>query len=366
MKKYAALLLSRQPLRPTGDTAWVERTVAAVRSLDERRMGVVSSVGMQTWELITAVASDLGLPIKLILPISAGTDFDVQCESILHEYGLDPCRTEFLPASDLTIENRNDLMASRDQAVLKAADLLLPISVNDNGSMAKRLRKANIDGCDVDSRFQIPYQKRGEPFKVDLDPDQLSDEILNLGDDYLIHWTRSVSHPWPGERMIDYYRAITRSDSWPRSGLATLERIVDTQTVKASGRHMPGGARTVSFSALRPYEVIPLMRWRARYGEMSFEPYGIGISRDVAEKFGVLPVDYYSDKNQKQTSPKSAWLSQSSGKETDWRSEREYRCLGDLSLERVPPEAIVLFCRTSAEAERLRGRYFVRVVSFLR
>ena len=55
--------------RHHGAVVEVDHTVAAVRWLQERRLGVVSSVGMQTWELITAAASDLGLPIKLILQI---------------------------------------------------------------------------------------------------------------------------------------------------------------------------------------------------------------------------------------------------------------------------------------------------------
>jgi len=324
-------------------------------------MGVISSVGMQTWELVTAVTSDLDLPVKLILPLSVGPDFDTQCEQILYEYGLNPSRTEFLPVS-----GRDNLMLQRDRAVFEMADLLLQVSVSKTGSMAKRLQQVDSDNSTIDDRFQIPYRQRREAIKVDLDPDRLSDEIVNQGDDYLIHWTRGISHPWPGEKMIDFYRAIVQSDHWPRSGLATLERIVDSQTVLASSRHMPEGAMTVSFSALRPSEVVPLMRWRARYGEMSFEPYGVGLVREIAEELGILPVDYYHSDDKKRIHADSVWLSQSRGKITDWRGEKEYRHLGDLALERVPPEAIALFCRTSSEAERLRRRYPYRVVSFLR
>ena len=97
MEKYVGILLSRQPLRPCGNTAWVERTVAALRWVKQRRMGVVSSIGMQTWELVIAVSSDLGLPVKLILPVSAGSEFDQLCEQTLRDYSLDPARTEFVP-----------------------------------------------------------------------------------------------------------------------------------------------------------------------------------------------------------------------------------------------------------------------------
>ncbi|MCD6250478.1 MAG: hypothetical protein J7J98_09130 [candidate division Zixibacteria bacterium] len=361
MEKYTAILLSRQPLRPTSDTTWVRGVVAAVRWLQERRIGVISSVGMQTWELVTAATSDLGLPVKLVLPIPIGLEFDTQREQILYEYDLDPSRTEFLPVS-----GGDNLMLQRDRVVFELADLLLPVSISKTGSMAERLHQVDLDKHTIDDRFQIPYRQRREPIKVELDPDRLSDEILSTGDDYLIHWTRGVSHPWPSERMIDFYRAVINSDHWPRSGLATLERIIDTQTVLASPRHMPGGVMTISFSALRPCEVIPLMRWRARYGEMSFEPYGIGLTREIAQQIDIHPVNYYRADDKKSIPAELAWLSQSKGKITDWRGEKEYRHLGDLSLEEIPPDAIVLYCRTSVEAERLQHRYPYRVVPFLR
>lgn len=329
-------------------------------------MGVISSVGMQTWELVTAVASGIGLPVKLVLPISVGLEFEAQCKQILYEYDLDPSRTEFLPVSGSKTENRTNLMAQRDRVVFEIANLLLPVSISKTGSMAERLQQANLDMHTIDNRFQVPYRQRSEPIKVELDPDRLSNEILNSGDDYLIHWTRGVSHPWPSERMIDFYSAVINSDHWPRSGMATLERIVDTQTLLASFRHMPGDAMTVSFSALRPCEVIPLMRWRARYGEMSFEPYGIGLTCEIAQQIAIHPVNYYRADNKKSIPAEPIWLSQSKGKITDWRGEKEYRHLGDLSLKEIPHDAIVLYCGTSVEAKHLRHQYPYRVVPFLR
>ncbi len=370
MEKYVGILLSRQPLRPCGNTAWVDRTVAALRWVKQLRMGVFSSIGMQTWELITAVSSDLGLPIKLVLPVASGSEFDKLGEQTLHEYNLDPTCTKFMPVSgDSTDSQRNDLMKRRDDDVFNAADLLLPISVSPKGSMSRRLDAAESEDRAIETHFRVPHRKRSEPIKVDIDPDRLRDEITEQGDDYLIHWTRGVSHPWPDERMIDYYRAIVRSDHWPRSGLVTMLRILDSRNILASSRHMPGKAMTVSFSALRPSDVIPFMRWRARFGEMSFEPYGIGLTREVAEQSGVLPVSYY-DLDDKKSVPSEEtdnyWLTQSRGKITDWQMEREHRHLGDFSFKRIRPEAIVLFCRSSAEADRLRSRYPYRVISLMK
>ena len=59
------------------------------------------------------------------------------------------------------------------------------------------------------------------------------------------------------------------------------------------------------------------------------------------------------------------WCSQSTGKITDWTAEREYRCLGDLSLREGPPEALALFCMTALEAETLRQEFGCPVWHFL-
>ena len=73
--KKAAILLSRQPLRPTRTSPWVKRTVEAVEWVRENNLILISSVGMQTWELVTALVSMYSLPLRLHLPVLAGQSF---------------------------------------------------------------------------------------------------------------------------------------------------------------------------------------------------------------------------------------------------------------------------------------------------
>ena len=114
---------------------------------------------------------------------------------------------------------------------------------------------------------------------------------------------------------------------------------------------MPQNACTVSFTSLSPLEFIPMMKYRARYQEMSFEPYGIGIEKKRANDFSILPVNYYT-KNKQQSG--GDWLSQSNGSKTNWRDENEYRFFGDLSLDKIDKSAIALFCKSREEAEVLQ------------
>jgi hypothetical protein len=128
---------------------------------------------------------------------------------------------------------------------------------------------------------------------------------------------------------------------------------------------MPEQTATVSFTGLSPIEALPLMRWRARYRRMSFEPYGIGIDRSIAVEHGIDEVQYHGLCEYPASDVPRRWLLQSVGREGDWRQEREYRHLGDFDLHRVPREGVVLFCHHADEVDLLKRETELRVIPFL-
>lgn len=96
------------------------------------------------------------------------------------------------------------------------------------------------------------------------------------------------------------------------------------------------------------------MKWRARYHQMTFEPYGIGILQDAAETYGLKKVHYYDSEKMKlpETIPK--WLTQSIGKITDWSHECEYRHPGDLDLNKIPADNLIIVCQFKSETKALK------------
>jgi len=213
--------------------------------------------------------------------------------------------------------------------------------------------------------FAITHSGRDEQLKYALSADNLSAEAAAIGCQYLVHWTRTSNGPWPGEPVASFCRAVLDSDAYPRGAFAGVRNMLTTGRIAASPRHMPGNTPCVSFTGKSPLEFAPLMRWRARYREMSFEPYGIGIERSVALAAGLRAVSYGSAR---EVTPDAApqWLRQSEGKLTAWRDEDEYRCLGDFALRSVPRESLVLFCRTRAEAGSIARDFGVRAVAVCR
>jgi len=319
---------------------------------------------MQTWELVTALGSIERVPLRLFLPANDSESFENACKDASRQFDLSDDGVEFIPVIPRQPDAvRGDLRQIRDKAVVEAADILIPVSLRNGGGMISLLEQSNKD---VNNQFRVEHMKRKSPMVSELSFESLNSELSTFQDRFLVHWTRGINEPWPGERKLDFYRDLIDSDNWPRSAFETLRRILRMKQVVSSSRHMPGNEMTVSFSALSPVDLIPLMRWRARYSQMSFEPYGLGIDVGWAVNYGVCQVRYSLKTGNRTQEESSRWLQQSMGRITDWRSEKEFRFKGDFSLDGVPADKMILFCHRRSEAAMLQSEFGIRTIAFLR
>lgn len=368
--RYAAILVSRQQLRPNGRTPWVAATVEAVRWLSTLEFGVVSSVGMQTWELVTALAVAHKLPLRLVVPANSTSAFRAACRQLRQEYRLSQYPVEFIPTApsdkdgEAMLRDGRKLLALRDSLVVDSADLLIPVSIRPRGHMVRLINAAAASGTVVERRFSVESSMtQHKSFRVEVDHARLNCQLDNIANRYVIHWTRATNGPWPGERLADFYADLIDSESWPRDGFSTLSRIVHEGYLVASSENMPDGVSTVSFSDLPPRLAVKMMTWRARYNRMAFEPYGVGIARATAGRLGIKAVEYYDPKKGGKAPSVNRWLSQSVGRRTDWRAEQEFRCRGDFSLSNVSADNLIVFCHTEDERLSLKRRCPYRVVA---
>jgi len=363
--KTSAILLSRQPLRPSGQTSWVKRSMKAVRWLKRRRLVLCSSIGMQTWELLTSLASLERIKLTLFVPATDTEEFKGITKFAVEQFDLDLGLVKFVPMfSDKKNASKEQLWLKRDEMVVEAADLLIPVSLRKGGHMDLAVQMFADRGKSVEERFRADYKSRREPLAYRIEAEQLNSELALIGNRYLIHWTRASNSAWPTERLIDYYQAIIESNDYPRSAFRTLMNILTMRKIVATPKNMPLGIPTVSFSGLPPTDVVPLIRWRSRFQQMSFEPYGIGIEKEYAVSRGTYPVRYYA-RNCKRTIANEPWLWQSVGGKSDWRAEQEYRCKGDFGFSDTPSHRLLAFCHTQSEAEIIEESTGIRAVSFL-
>ncbi|MBF0452186.1 MAG: hypothetical protein HQK75_15905 [Candidatus Magnetomorum sp.] len=358
-----AILISRQGLHPCRLTAWVSQTHKAIQWVKANHFNLCTSLGQTTWELTVFLAQKEGLHQRIVIPSKNPDDFECQKNRAVEQFQLDMKRVQFQAVFS---NDPKSVFYLRDYKIVSESDILIPISVRNKGHMDTLMSKKHKDNPDALMKaFQIDYQKKNSRIAYHVTADKRSQEIVHLSPEYLIHWTRASNTPWPTETKSDYFESIMQDKCYPRHALATLENILTTGRLIASDRHMPQKIATVSFSALPPHKAMSLMHWRARYRQMSFEPYGIGIEKRYASMIGIHAVHYY-DRLKKKPGHIDPWLCQSTGTLSNWTLEQEYRCLGDLNLSGIPSEKLICFCYQKDEAENIQQKFGIKTLEMVR
>ena len=106
------------------------------------------------------------------------------------------------------------------------------------------------------------------------------------------------------------------------------------------------------------------MKWRARYRQMSFEPFGIGIEKNYAMAHGIKEVRYYQPSREKQLDGQDNWWWQSVGRKADWRIENEFRHKGDFDFSKVPEDKRLIFCHYKRQASLIQNQTGLKAMSF--
>lgn len=357
----AAILISRQNIRPCRKNSWVRAAIEAVKWISHQGYTILTSEGMQTFELLIYLSVKNRIDQTIVLSASDMHRFIGRYLWVKTQFDLHKINTVFIPL--ISANDKVQIQPLRDRFIAENADILFPVSIRSGGVMSKLIDDALARGKKINRRFETDYQEHHGPVKYSLQNHNLNENLKKLDIEYIVHWTRTASYCWPGERLQQYYQAISESDTYPRNAFNTLQNIVSTKCIKASSRHMPLNTSVVSFTGNSPCGFLSLMRWRSRYIEMSFEPYGIGIEKKAALRFGIRPVTYIKSNTTK--SNPDQWLFQSCGKKGNWPEENEYRFAGDIDLSSFSTDQLICFCLTSDEAFLIEQNFQIRTISFL-
>lgn len=350
-----AILNSRQTKTPVGSDPWIQNTLAAVDHAVTQGWQIVSSIGLNTWELTTWATGVCGGHLFMVLP---PTDSNQQVQAqrgILEDFALNPQGVEWsFVDRPPRPERRKSWWAARDESVLRLAGVLMPVSVRPGGRWENLLSQPKA-GQTIDDRFRIPHAPTPHHERSRIHPEDLNSQMRDWGH-FLIHWTRSCHGPWPGEKSAQFYADLAASPGvYCRGALLTLKRILDEQLIRGSAWKIGGGRPVVALSACTPLEALPLLRWRARWSRWAFEPYGIAIQRDAAMTLGVQPVRYVTEEGWQGLSSDEAALAHRLGQsEGFWPSEREWRHRGALDLSVLPSSAIRVIVREPSEVAALQ------------
>ena len=354
----AAILLSRQAMRPTGSTPWIKNSYEALKWIKANNYILISSVGMQTWEMITAIASNIRINQEIYINCKDDKEFGNLTKSIIKQFELDINKSHLFPVYPQ--QNQSHLHL-RDEIVLRNADILIPISIRSDGFMISYIN-ANNNNQIIINKFQTKYNKRTNSLKYSIGTDKINPQLKEIGKAYLIHWTRTANYNWPDESKTSYWRGVASSIDYPRGAIDTLKHILSTGKIIPSSRHMPSGVKTVSFTSLPPIESLSLMKWRTRYREMSFEPYGIAIEKKWGIENGITAVNYYNPELKEKPNLEEIWYSHSKGIKTDWQKEHEYRYNKDFDLTKVPKDKLLIICYKPDEIQKIETESEIKII----
>jgi hypothetical protein len=327
----AVILNSHQTREPIGSDPWIQSSAQCLEELSRQGKGVISSLGLNTWEMVSWYAGQLEIPLLLLVHLPQKIDPETFYIQVLLNFGLLPEKTWMIAVPYHS--QLDDL--DRDRKILALADHYYPIHLRPNGKLRNLLHQS--DQTRIDHRYEIHHH----PF-ITRKPSYIFDQTAirtRVDDQYrncLIHWTRACHGPWPGERAESYYQSLfTSRERYCHSARATLSHICEEQRIRASTWKIRGQVPMICFTSLSPSDSTYLMCWRKRYVRYTVEPYGISINRTIADNMGVIPVQYQNDCDRLHIANENPFV-QSSGLVADWRMENEYRHRGDLYLQYLP------------------------------
>ena len=326
---------------------------------------LLTSVGMNTWELLVYLAARYKINQRIYVPLKKDQNKSDIAEFYTRQFQLKSDLTEWR-FIDVNEDGRGShlFQKERDRRIIMDSDIIYPIALRRGSSLLNYISKLTECTTVIDDTFKIEYNVRKESYKLDIDKRLLNPEIDDILDNFIIHWTRTSNKPWPGETLYNYYSFIVKSTSaYPRSSLDTLSRIVTERRLRASSRHYRRGISAVAFSELKPSEAIDLMKWRARYREMTFEPYGIALRKKRAREMGVREVIYGESKLYGTIDTIDQPYFQSIGTRGFWVPEKEWRHIGDIDLSLISPDDIRVIVWKKAEIEPMGNITGYKVVS---
>jgi hypothetical protein len=361
-RKLTVILNSSQSKTPCGRDGWIISTRKAVNDLLDGGHTLITSIGLNTWELVLYLAAARRGYQVIVSPYIDNEDGKTIFETAVDGFSLDVNRTAMVfAAPESGSKKPKAAWVRRDKAAISLAEVMVPISIRPGGKLERLLRQ-NRGGRRTLSDYEVPHERSGvRPPRYD----RKAASLKTRGWDYLTHWTRTHHGPWTGQKKSDFYRSLIESkDEYPNNAFNTIRRIALDRTIRASSKRLRAGIEAVAFTESHPAEVLAKMRWLPKRVNWNFEPHGIAIEKKAAQKMGTRPVIYGGDEDYKGLSESDRPYFQSRGrKDVDWTSEKEWRHLGDLDFSGLEDEQLSFLVWSREEARVLEKESGLRVIA---
>ncbi|EMI41861.1 hypothetical protein [Rhodopirellula sp. SWK7] len=277
---------------------------------------------------------------------------------------------------------RIESIEERDRLVIALADRVDAVYVRPGGKVTKLLKnRAAIQSGIV--RIAIDVGNSQRKLEWDLlgagavgrylpdpqpDPTAIDSSVGSSGHEsafasinsvdwssHLVHCTRSVSGPWPGQTWDQYRDDLLLADpqSASRDAIDALCRIIRKQRLVAGAITSRRDAPVVCLSEVPLPDLLARRTYRSHLHRWDYEPFGIAIRRDAATHLGVQPVIYGDHQTEKDLPPEDRYRFQSIGRTHDWTAEREWRSASDIDLSQLDADEVSVFVPDASAAARV-------------
>jgi len=170
------------------------------------------------------------------------------------------------------------------------------------------------------------------------------------GERWLVHCTRGCHGPWPDETVDAFRDAMFDDDARvvDRDAFAALSRIVRTRRLIAGAKASANDYPVVCFSAVPLKQLLQRRCYRRHLHRWDYEPYGIAIRLEAAQRIGIRPVVYADSWEQSGLASAERFRFQRRGRSTDWSAEKEWRSPRTVDLNFFSRREVRVFVHHSA------------------
>ena len=243
-----------------------------------------------------------------------------------------------------------DRLARGKQTWLLLNDRLTPRSVQDPfmASGAIGWYPMSTDAPAANSAYSIEANGNGASARGrhSAPIESLSEETSSR---FLIHWTRPGCAPWPDQSSLAWIEELMfRSQNLANERCDALARILATQRLLGTNRLTRSTRPVICFADVRLDELETRRIFRPHLGRWDFTPFGLAIDRDWLQERGARPVMYGSHADWSRLAEADRPFFQlapdpEEPRGIDWRTESEWRLVGDLDLKQIPVGAARVF-----------------------
>ena len=363
--RLAVILNSRQSKTPFGDDPWIVNSIKAVKHAAQNDYIVITSTGMNTWELICWACGNVDCRQIIVCPICSNDEIDSTMHDISKNFSLNHDKIGWLFFKfDKKTKSVKSSWPTRDKLAVSLADILIPISIRPGGNLEKLVDTEKGNNKTIVDDFKTGYtQKKRTPQKM---PECVSESLKKMSWNYITHWTRTCYGCRPGETKGEFYLNLANSNEYyPNNALNILKNILVEKCIRSSTNNLRQGIRAVAFSSHHPKDVLSLMSWRKRYVRWNFEPYGVAIAREAAVRAEIQPVIYGKPELYKKLLEPDKPFFQNEGEANgNWREEKEWRFPDDLHLSQFSSDELKIIVGKPDEIEFLSDITDSEIISF--